>query len=146
MIIFNKIKLLYMNIAFIFGSNYSYRQSYWVLASSILLIPIYVLFITILSVISILQMFLFSPFYLAKIIMNDTWGLDDPILGLVMLPLFLSYYGFFLITFLPYLILGALADLLAEIISKNNHHPLYVIVWPSVFATPHKEAEHNLYG
>jgi len=65
---------------------------------------------------------------------------------LVMLPLFLSYYGFFLITFLPYLILGALADLLAEIISKNNHHPLYVIVWPSVFATPHKEAEHNLYG
>jgi len=138
-IIINKIKLLYSNIVLIYGGQYTAREMLWVIISSIFLIPLYVFFITILSVISIFLLFLFSPFYLVKIILGDTWGLDDPIMGVVMLPLSLSYYGIFLITFLPYLIIGLLSDLIGEIISKKNHNPLYVIVWPSVFAAPHKE-------
>lgn len=140
MIIINKIRVMYSNIALIYGANYSNKKLIWVVLSSFVLLPLYFFLITLLSIISLILLFLFSPFYLAKIILGDTWGIDDPIMGIVMLPLSLGYYGAFLITFIPYLLIGLLSDLLAEIISSKNHNPNYVIVWPSVFAAPHKEA------
>ena len=140
MIVIHKIKTLFTNIVQIYDCNYSPRKLLWVIASSIPLIPLYLSFIIFLVSINVLLLILFLPFYIIKALSGNTYGMDDPIMSIVLLPLSIGYFSAYFFTFIPYIIVGFLCDAIAEIISFKKHNVDYVIVWPSVLAAPHKEA------
>ncbi len=139
MIIINKIKIFFINMIQIYGTNYSLKRKTWTIILSIVFMPIYFVLLVSLTVINIALLFFYLPFYLIKLILGDTWGMDNYIMGIVLLPILILYYSAYLISFLPYLMMALLSDFIAEIISYKNHHEDYTIIWPSVFAAPHKE-------
>lgn len=143
MIIIHKIKTFFINMLHIYSNDYSCKKLVWVVFLSVLFLPIYFFLISLLVLISALLLILFTPFYLIKAIIGDTYGLDDPIMSVLILPLSTGYYAAYLITFIPYVLIGLLCDLIAEIISYKRHKNEYVIIWPSVFSVPHKEAYPN---
>jgi hypothetical protein len=140
MTIMNDIVALFQNIPRIYGGYYKRSLLPWIGLASILFLPIYCILITVLALLRITLLLLYLPTLLIGSSSGDAYGFEYPIMGFVALPILLAYYVFYVASFVPFLLIGALCDLIAEIISRGNHQVYYRTVWSSVFSAPHKEA------
>ncbi len=135
-----KIVSLFTNIGNIYGPPFSKAQKFSQVFLSFIFLPIYILIIFALALLNLIQFALYSPLILSRMIMG--YGQNDPMIGIVTLPITTAYFAFFLLSIIPSVLLGLICDGVAEVISFHNHKPDYVIVWPQALVGAHYSEYH----
>lgn len=132
------------NIRFIYGDNYSKGRLMLTYIFSIIFLPIYIIVTLTILIRLVVLVFLFSPFYMTKIVLGYTWGMDDVLLGIYLLPFTAAYLALYYISLVPFVLIGLIGDILARLISPRNHHSKYGWLTFSPLIAPHKVMEYDL--
>lgn len=135
--------MIMKNIFYIYGKNYSKNDIFRSIFFSILLMPIYISIAIFLVIRLAVLLILFTPFFAIRFFSGSTWGIDDQIMGIILLPLTGVYFITYYVTLIPFVILGLLADLIARIIT-SNHHKKYIMYFVAPFISPHIVMEDEL--
>lgn len=132
------------NIRYIYGDNYSKGRLILTLIFSVIFLPVYVIVTLTLLTRLLVLIFLFSPFYLTKIVVGYTWGMDDLFMGIILLPFSVAYFAFHYVSLVPFVLIALVGDISARFISPRNHHRKYGWLMFMPLIAPHKVMEDDL--